>query len=181
MTPIDSPKLPTTWSPELLQEFHKFINSLLPISFNILEREKSTKFFGKQISTSFWARKTRNVSYRGTISGSGFENIRVVLNAVKDMADEYKNYVGYIEIGNSSKDDTIPAPEVRAFIREDAGICEIFNEMLVESKMFNSKMSPVYIYLEQAYCLKDKPPEELLKKKIPIREISTFQKISCIE
>lgn len=181
MSPMDSPKHTTTWSPEMLHEFHKFINSLLPISFTILEREKSTKFFGKQISTSFWARKTSSVSYRGIIPGSDFENIRVVLNAVKGMADEYKNYVGYIEIGNSSKEDTISAPEVRAFIREDSGICEIFNEMLIESKMFNSKMSPVYIYLEQAYCLKDKPPEDLLKKKIPIREISTFQKISCME
>jgi len=181
MPPGDPQKFPTTWSPELLKEFHRFINSLLPISFTILEREKSTKFFGKQISTSFWARKTSNVSYRGIIPGSGFENIRVILNAVNSMADEYKNYVGYIEIGNSSKEDIISAPEVRGFIREDSGICEIFNEMLMESKIFNSKMSPVYIYLEQAYCLKDKPPEELLKKKVPIREISTFQKISCME
>jgi len=180
MTPIDTQKLPTMWSPEMLNEFHRFINSLLPISFTILEREKSTKFFGKQISTSFWARKTSNISYRGIIPGSGFENIRIIINAVKSIADEYKNYVGYIEIGNSSKEDT-PAPEVRGFIREDSGICEIFNEMLIESKMFNSKISPVYIYLEQSYCLKDKPPEELLKKKIPIREISTFQKISCME
>lgn len=180
MTPSDSPKLPTTWSPEMLKEFHKFINSLLPVSFTILEREKSTKFFGRQISTSFWSRKTSNVSYRGVIPGSGFENIRVVFNAVKSLADEYKNYVGYIEIENSSKEDT-PAPEIKIFIREDSGICEIFNEMLMESKIFNSKMFPIYIYLEQAYCLKDKPPAELLKKKIPIREISTFQRISCME
>jgi len=53
--------------------------------------------------------------------------------------------------------------------------------MLIESKTLHAKLSPIYIYLEQSYCLKDKPPEELLKKRIPIKEISTFQKISCVE
>ena len=81
---------------------------------------------------------------------------------------------------NSPTEDS-PVPEIRGFIKEDLGICESFNEMLIESKIFNSKMSPVYIYLEQSYCLKDNSPEELLKKKIPIREISTFHKISCSE
>lgn len=181
MPPIDHLKLSTMWSPELLKEFHKVINSLLPISFIILEKHKSTTFFGKHDVALFRSRKTSNISYRGIITGSGFENIRVILSAVKSLADEYKNYVGYIEIDNSSKEDTTPAPEVRGFIREDSGICEIFNEMLLESKIFNSKMSPVYIYLEQSFFLKDRPPEELLNKKIPIREISTFQKISCLE
>ena len=97
------------------------------------------------------------------------------------MEEEFNNYIGYIEIANNYKEDTIPCPEIRGFIQEDLGIDNIFNEMLIESKMFNSKMSPVYIYLEQSYCLKNKHPEELLKKKIPIKEISTFQKISCIE
>ncbi|MGD0278070.1 MAG: hypothetical protein ABSC11_02060 [Smithella sp.] len=165
----------------MLNEFHKFINSLLPISFTILEEHKSTTFFGKHNSASFWSRKTSHVSYRGGIPVPGFENISVVFNPVKNLPEEYKKFIGYIEIVNSSEEDTIPCPEIRGFIQEDLGIDKIFNEMLIESKMFNSKMSPVYIYLEQSYCLKDKPPEELLKKKIPIREISTFQKISCIE
>ena len=181
MSPNDPQKLPTTWSPEMLKEFHKFINSLLPISFSILEKHKSTTFFGKHNSTSFRSRTTNHVSYRGVISISGFENISFILNSVQSLGEEYKNYIGYIEIVNSSKEDTISGPEIRGFIKEDSGISEIINEMLVESKIFNSKMSPVYIYLEQAFCLKDKPPEELLKKKIPIREISTFQKISCME
>ncbi|KQC07896.1 MAG: hypothetical protein APR62_05715 [Smithella sp. SDB] len=181
MSPNDHSKLPTIWSPEMLNEFHKFINSLLPISFNILEKHKSTTFLGKNNSALFRSRRTSNISYIGVIPVSGFENISVIINAVKSMPEEYKNYVGYIEIVNSSKGGKVSVPEIRGFIREDSGICEIFNEMLTESKIFNSKMSPVYIYLEQAYCLKDKPPEELLKKKIPIREISTFQKISCIE
>jgi len=181
MSPNDPQKLPATWSPEMLKEFHKFINSLLPISFSILEKHKSATFFGKHNSTSFRSRTTNHVSYRGVISISGFENISVILNSVQSLGEEYKNYIGYIEIVNSSKEDTIPVPEIRGFIKEDSGIFEIINEMLVESKIFHSKMSPVYIYLEQAFCLKDKPPEELLKKKIPIREISTFQKISCME
>jgi hypothetical protein len=180
MSPNEPTKLPTTWSPEMLKEFHKFINSLLPISFSILEKHKSTTFFGKHNSTSFRSRTTNHVSYRGVISISGFENISFILNSVQSLGEEYKNYIGYIEIVNSSKEDTISGPEIRGFIKEDSGISEIINEMLVESKIFNSKMSPVYIYLEQAFCLKDKPPEELLKKKIPIREISTFQKISCM-
>ncbi len=181
MSPDSTQILPRTWSPEMLNEFHRFINSLLPISFVILEKDKSTTFFGKNISTSFWLRKTSHISYRGVIPVPGFENISVIFNPVKSLDEEFNNYIGYIEIANNYKEDTIPCPEIRGFIQEDLGIDTIFNEMLSESKMFNSKMSPVYIYLEQSYCLKNKPPEELLKKKIPIKEISTFQKISCIE
>jgi hypothetical protein len=181
MSPNDHQKLPTTWSPEMLNEFHKFINSLLPISFTILEKHKSTTFFGKHSPTSSRSNRTSHVSYRGIIPVSGFGNISVIFNAVKSLVEEYKNYIGYIEIVNSSKKDAISVPEVRGFIKEDSGICEIFNEMLIESKIFNSKMSPVYIYLEQSYCLKNKSPGELLNKKVPIREISTFQKVSCFE
>ena len=181
MSPDSTQILPRTWSPEMLNEFHKFINSLLPISFVILEKDKLTTFFGKNISTSFWLRKTSHISYRGVIPVPGFENISVIFNPVKSLDEEFNNYIGYIEIANNYKEDTIPCPEIRGYIQEDLGIDTIFNEMLFESKMFNSKMSPVYIYLEQSYCLKNKPPEELLKKKIPIKEISTFQKISCIE
>jgi len=181
MPPTDTPKLPTSWSPGMLNEFHKLINSPLPISFAILEKNKSTTFLGKHSTTSFRSRKTSHVSYRGNIPVPGLENIIFIVNPVTSLIEEYKHFIGYIEIVNGSKDDNIPVPEIRSFIQEDSGICEIFNEMLMESKMFNSRMSPVYIYLEQAYCLKDKPPEELLKKKIPIKEISTFQKISCIE
>ncbi len=164
-----------------MNEFHKFKKSLLTISFIILEEQKSTTFFGKHNPTSNWLRKKINVSYRGVFPVSGFENISVIFNPIQSLEEEYKNYIGYIEIANNSKEDTIPCPEIRGSIKEGLGIDEIFNEMLIQSKMFNSKMSPIYIYLQQSYCLKDRPPEELLKKKIPIREISTFQKISCIE
>jgi hypothetical protein len=179
MSPNYPQNLPPTWSPEMLNEFNKFINSLLPISFTILERHKSTIFSSKRDVTSFGSRKTNHVSYRGITSVPGFENISVVLNPVKSLAEEYENYVGYIEIVNSSKEDATPGPEIRGYIKEDLEIDKIFNEMLIESKIFHSKMSPVYIYLEQSYLLKDKPAEELLKKKIPIRVISTFQKISA--
>jgi hypothetical protein len=174
-------KRPTVWSSEMLKEFHKFINSLLPISFSILEKHKSTTFSGKNSSTTYVSGKTSHVSYRGVIPVSGFENISVIFNPVKSIAGEYRDYIGYIEIANGSKEDSNPGPEIRGVFQEKLGIDEIFNEMLTESKMFNAKMSPIYIYLEQSYCLKDKSPEELLKKKIPIREISTFQKISCNE
>jgi hypothetical protein len=178
MSPNDPQKPTTTWPPQMLKEFHKFINSLLPISFTILEKHKSTTFFGKHNPTAFRSSRTSLVSYIGIIPVAGFENISVIFNAVKSLTEEYKNYVGYIEIGNSSKEDAIPVPEIRGFIKENSGICESFNEMLVESKIFNSKMFPVYIYLEQSYCFKDNPPEGLLNKKIPIKEISTFQKVS---
>jgi hypothetical protein len=181
MSPNTPQKRPATWSPEMLKEFHKFINTLLPIGFTILEKHQSTTFLGKRSSTSFGSGKTSHISYRGIIPVAGFENISVIFDPVKTLAEEYRNYIGYIEVANGSKEDTLPGPEIRGFFQENLGIGEIFNEMLIESKMFNSKMSPIYIYLEQSYCLKDKAPEELLKKRIPIREISTFQKISCIE
>lgn len=181
MSADDPRKLPAAWSPEMLNQFHKFINSLLPVSFTILEKQKSTTFLGKRNLTTTRSTRTSHVAYRGVIHDTGFENIYVILNPVKSLAEEYKNFIGYIEIANSSQEDTLPAAEIRMSIREDSGICEILNEMLMESKIFHSKMSPVYIYLEQSYCLKDKPPETLLKSKIPIREMSTFQKISCME
>lgn len=179
MSTNDSPRVAATWTPEMLTEFHKFINSALPVSFTILEKQKLTKFFGKQISTSFWSRKTSQISYSGTIAVPGLENTGVVFNEVKSMDADTKNYIGYIEVVNSFKEGAIPVPEIRGVVLEDSGVCEVFDEMLTESKIFNLKISPVYIYLEQSYCLKDRPPGELLKKKIPIREISTFQKISC--
>ena len=112
-----------------------------------------------------------------------FQNLKILVlfkSSSEFRRRKNKNYIGYIEIVNSPTEDS-PVPEIRGFIKEDLGICESFNEMLIESKIFNSKMSPVYIYLEQSYCLKDKSPKELLNKKIPIREISTFHKISCSE
>jgi hypothetical protein len=181
MSANDSRKLPAAWSPEMLNQFHIFINSLLPVSFTILEKQKSTTFLGKRSLTTSRSPRTSHVSYRGVIHDSGFENICVILNPVRSLAEEYKNFIGYIEIANSSQEDTKPVAEIRIFVREDSGICEILNEMLIESKIFSSKMSPVYIYLEQSYCLKDKHPETLLKNKIPVREMSTFQKISCME
>ncbi|MCK7507049.1 MAG: hypothetical protein MZV70_25325 [Desulfobacterales bacterium] len=63
----------------------------------------------------------------------------------------------------------IPVPEIRGFIIGDSGIFESINEMLIESKIFNSTVSPIYIYLEQSYCLKDESPEELLKEKNPYK------------
>jgi len=182
MSPKDKKQLPSEWSPEMLKEFHKLINAPLPINFVILEKHKSTTFLEKYKSTSFGSNRISHVSYRGVIPVSEFENISIILNPVASLdVEKYKNYIGYIEIVNSLTEDTIPVPEIRGFIKEDSGICESFNEMLIESKIFNSKMSPVYIYLEQSYCLKDKSPKELLNKKIPIREISTFHKISCSE
>jgi hypothetical protein len=181
MSQKDKKQLPSEWSPEMLKKFHKLINSLLPISFTILEKHKSTSFLDKHNPTSFGSNRISHVSYRGIIPDSGFENISVFFNPVESLVEEYKNYIGYIEIVNSFTEDTIHVPEIRGFIKEDSGICESFNEMLIESKIFNSKMFPVFIYLEQSYCLKVNSPEELLKKKIPIREISTFHKISCFE
>ena len=182
MSQDDQKRLPTTWSPEMLKEFHKLINAPLPINFVILEKHKSTTFLEKHKSTSFGSNRISHVSYRGVIPVSEFENISIILNPVARLdVEKYKNYIGYIEIVNSFTEDKIPVLEIRGFIKEDSGIFESFNEMLIESKIFNSKMSPVYIYLEQSYCLKDKSPKELLNKKIPIREISTFHKISCSE
>ena len=181
MSPKDKKQLPNEWSPEMLKKFHKHINSPLPMSFTILEKNKSTSFLGKHNQTSLGSSRISHVSYRGIIPVSEFENISIILNPVASLdIEKYKNYIGYIEIVNSPTEDS-PVPEIRGFIKEDLGIFESFNEMLIESKIFNSKMSPVFIYLEQSYCLKDNSPEELLKKKIPIREISTFHKISCFE
>jgi hypothetical protein len=166
----------------MLKEFHKLINSLLPISFTILEKHKSISFLDKHNPTSFGSNKISHVSYRGIIPVSESENISIILNPVASLdVEKYKNYIGYIEIVNSFTEDKIPILEIRGFIKEDLGIFESFNEMLIESKIFNSKMFPVFIYLEQSYCLKNNSPEELLKKTIPIREISTFHKISCSE
>jgi hypothetical protein len=181
MSPKDKKQLPIEWSPEMLKKFHKHINSPLPMSFTILEKNKSTSFLGKHNQTSLGSGRISHVSYRGIIPVSEFENISVFFNPIESLVEEYKNYIGYIEIVNSFTEDKIPVLEIRGFIKEDSGIFESFNEMLIESKMFNSKMFPVFIYLEQSYCLKDNSPEELLKKKIPIREISTFHKISCFE
>ncbi len=181
MSPDDPKRLPTTWSPEMLMEFHKLINSPLPINLVILEKHKSTTFLEKNKSTSFGSNRISHVSYRGVIPVSEFENISIILNPVARLdVEKYKNYIGYIEIVNSPTED-FSVPGIRGFIKDALGICESFDEMLIESKIFNSKMSPVYIYLEQSYCLKDKPPKELLNQKIPIREISTFHKIACFE
>ena len=181
MSKNDNKQLPGDWSSEMLKNFQKHINSLLPMSFTVLEKHKSTSFLDKHNPTSFGSSRISHVSYRGIIPVSGFENISVIFNPVESLVEEYKNYIGYIEIANSFTEDKIPFLEIRGFIKEDSGIFESFNEMLIESKIFNSKMFPVFIYLEQSYCLKEGSPEELLKKKIPIREISIFQKISCVE
>ena len=181
MSQKDKRQLPSQWSPEMLKDFHEFMKSLLPMSVSVLEKHKSTSFLDKHNPTSFGSSRISHVSYRGIIPVSGFENISVLFNPVENLVEAYKNYIGYIEIVNSFTEDKIPALEIKVFIKEDSGIFETFNEMLMESKIFHSKMFPIYIYLEQSYCLKDSSPQELLKKKIPIREISIFQKISCFE
>ena len=181
MSSDDPKRLQTTWSPEILTAFHKLINAPLPINLIILEKRKSTTYLEKNKSTSFGSDRLSHVSYRGIIPISESENINVIINPVARFdIEKYKNYIGYIELVNNPTED-FSIPGIRGFVKEDLGICESFNEMLIESKIFNSKMSPVYVYLEQSYCLKDKLPKELLNQKIPIREISTFHKISCSE
>lgn len=181
MPPKDKRQLPSQWSPEMLKELQEFIKSLLPMSVTILEKHKSTSFLNKHNPTSFGENRISHVFYRGVISVSEFEDISVVLNPVGNLTGEYKKYIGYIEIENNIREGPIPVPEIRGFIIGDSGIFESINEMLIESKIFNATVSPIYIYLEQSYCLKDESPEELLKKKIPIREISTYHKVCCFK
>jgi hypothetical protein len=181
MSKTDNKQLPGDSSPEILKNFQKHIKSLLPMSFTILEKHKSTSFLDKHNPTSFGSSRISHVSYRGIIPVSGFENISILFNPLDRSAEKYKHYIGYIEIVNSFTEDKIPVLEIRVFVKESSGIFESFNEMLMESKIFHSKIFPIYIYLEQSYCLKENSPEELLKKKIPIREISIFQKISCVD
>jgi len=168
-------------SPEILINLHKQIKSLLPLSFTILEKHKSTSFFNKHNPKSFGSSRISHVSYKGIVPVSDFENIGVIFYPLDSLEEEYRSFIGCIEIMNSLTEDKIPVLEIRAFIKDDSGIFESFDEMLTESKIFHSKIFPTYIYLEQSYCLKDSPPEALLKKKIPVREISIFQKISCVE
>lgn len=146
MSPDSTQILPRTWSPEMLNEFHRFINSLLPISFVILEKDKSTTFFGKNISTSFWLRKTSHISYRGVIPVPGFENISVIFNPVKSLEEEFNNYIGYIEIANNYKEDTIPCPEIRGFIQEDLGIDTILMKCCLNQKCSIQKC-PLSIFI----------------------------------
>ena len=181
MSKNDKKQLTSVCSPEMLINLQKHIQSLLPLSFTILEKHKSTSFLDKHNPTSFGSSKICHVSYRGIFPVSELENISVIFNPIDSLAEEFKKHIGYIEIMNSFKDDKIPVLEIIVFIKEVSGIFESFNEMLTESKIFHSKIFPIYIYLEQSYCLQDGSPEALLKKKIPIREISIFQKISCVE
>ena len=78
MSQDDQKRLPTTWSPEKLKEFHKLINAPLPINFVILEKHKSTTFLEKHKSTSFGSNRISHVYYRGVIPVSEFENISII-------------------------------------------------------------------------------------------------------
>lgn len=168
-------ELPTTWSPDMLKNYHELLkyNITGEICFGILEKHNLK---------SFGSIRTERFSYRGFIPISGLDKICVGLNPMESSVEEYQDYIGYIEILNGTDDDMSPLPLMRVFVKEDSGIFESVNQMLIESKIFNSKMFlNLFIYFDRRELLTDNPPEEMLNKKLPIKRIEISQTLSCFE
>jgi hypothetical protein len=163
---------PSAWSIDMLEEFRDhLVNSLLPyIRFVIKERVNR-----------IYLTNTLH-KYHSYFIGelAGFEDVYCGLSSLDNLIEEYRDYMGYIEIlnGNSERDE--PVPMVRGFIKKDITFFESVSKMAIESRLLNPNNLMNLIIGVNPSGLKNIPAENILNIKLPITTIEIAQLLSFV-
>lgn len=165
----------TTWSIDMLEEFRDhLVNSVFPyICFVLKERVAS-------ISLKNMLEK-RHTYFLGELAG--FEGVYFGINPLASSTEEYRDYLGYIEILNGNLEKDEPAPGIRGFIREDTTFFESLSKMAIESRLLNpNELMGLTIHFDPSVIrdLRNTPAENLLNMKLPIKTIEIEQRLSFL-
>ena len=170
-----------SWSLKMLELFRNSLEySIPPRNIMFIIKDKVTNI-SLDINTM-----EENITYGGSICADykELEDVYFALNSVyslKDLKEEYQNYIGYIEILNSSLDFRV-VPMIRGFIKYDLSFFKSINEMLIESRMINKLLAlNVVIDLSRPIDPTEKIFEMICAEKIfslPIERVDIYQKIS---
>jgi hypothetical protein len=162
----------STWSIHMLKEFREHLLYSISGDFGFVIKEKST-----WVSLTNMSEEHR-ISFLGELIG--FEDVYVGLNALESSTEEYRDYMGYIEIlnGNLGGDESVPL--IRVFIKKDIAFFESVSKMAIESRILNPKRLIALDIQVDASNLKDIPAESMLNIKLPIESESIFQRDSFV-
>jgi hypothetical protein len=161
----------SAWSIDMLEKFRDLLVKRLDyplICFNIK---------GRVIVTSL---TNMSLKYRIHFLGESkeFEDVSFGLNPLDSSTEEYRDYLGYIDILNGESE-----PLMRGFIKKNMAFFESVSKMAIESKILNSKkLITVSIEIDVSGLsdLKDIPVENILNMKLPIKSISVAQQDSFV-
>ncbi|MGD0340040.1 MAG: hypothetical protein ABSB78_14770 [Bacteroidota bacterium] len=161
------------WSNNMLKEFRNLLLYMPVPEINFVIKERST-----------WVSLT-NMSEKHSISflgeSIGFEDVYIGLNALESSTEEYRDYMGYIEILNGVlPEEQGDVPLIRVIIKKDIAFFESLSKMAIESRILNQKRLIALNIQIDASNLKDIPAESMLNIKLPIRSVSIFQRDSFV-
>lgn len=162
----------STWSNNMLKEFRNLLLYAPVPEINFVIKDRLT-----------WVSLT-NMSEKHSISFSGkllgFKDVYMGLNALESSTEEYRDYIGYIEILNGNLEDGDSVPLIRGFIKKDVAFLESVSKMAIESRILNPKRLIALNIHVDALNLKDIPTENMLNIKLPIKSVSIFQRDSFV-
>ena len=162
----------STWSIHMLKEFRDHLLYSVSGDFKFVIKEKST-----WVSLTNMSEK-HCISFLGELIG--FEDVYFGLNALESSTEEYRDYMGYIEILNGNLEGGESVPLIRGFIKKDIAFFESVSKMAIESRILNQKRLIALNISVDASNLKDIPAESMLNIKLPIRSVSIFQRDSLV-
>ena len=172
MLKTDKKERQSTWSTDMLKEFRDELlySAFGDVSFVIKEKLASISF----TNTS----EEHRISFLGGLIG--FEDVYIGLNALESSTEEYRDYMGYIEILNGTLGIGEPVPLIRGFIKKDIAFFESVSKMAIESRILNPKMLITLDINVDATNLEDIPVESMLNIKLRIKSVSIYQRDSFV-
>jgi hypothetical protein len=164
----------TTWSIDMLEDFKEFL---------VYSRSPELHFIINE--GDYWITYTnmaeeRYSSFIGELFG--FEDVYCALSSSETLGEEYRDYMGYIEISNGKSNEGADVPMINGCIKKDIGFFESVSKLAIESRMINSNtLITLGIRVDLSGLKKNTPTENLLNMKLPIKSIQICNRISLYQ
>jgi len=164
----------STWSIDMLKDFKQFlVYSTSPELHFIIEE-------GDYWITYTNMSEQRYSSFVGELFG--FEDVYCALSSSGNLAEEYRDYMGYIEILNGKSNEGLDVPMIKGFIKKDISFFESISKLAIESRMLNSnKLIALGIRVDVSGLKGNTPTENILNMKLPITSIQISNRISLYQ
>lgn len=164
----------TTWSIDMLKDFKEFL---------VYSRSPELHFIIRE--GNYWITYTnmseeRYSSFVGELFG--FEDVYCDLSSSGNLGEEYREYMGYIEISNGKSNEGVDVPMMKGFIKKDISFFESISKLAIESRMLDSdKLITLGIRVDVSGLKENTPTENILNMKLPIKSIQISNRISLYQ
>ena len=162
----------STWSIDMLEEFRNhLVNRLIPwICFVLKER----------VNWIYLTNTSKKYHTYLLCELVGFEDVYSGLSPLESSTEEYRDYLGYIEILNGNSEENEPVPMIRGYIKQDIAFFESLSKMAIESRLLNPNNLLALTIQVDPSGLKSIPAENILNMKLPIINIEISQRLSFV-